>query len=161
CIAAGFYSFRILRLNEPRLLQQALVLALPLLVMIIVFLTLTTIKPAVGLNIGMHLALLFTTAMICHGEMAHDRPAAAQLTEFDLGMGVGGVLGGVFNALVAPVAFNSLAEYPLAMIAACLLLPPLLRPAAGKEGKGGLAVLGVFLLVGAVLIGLRLTDKDP
>ncbi|MGH7135152.1 MAG: spermidine synthase, partial [Pirellulales bacterium] len=36
---------------------------------------------------------------------------------------LGGVLGGMFNALVAPLVFRSLLEYPLAMSAACLFSP--------------------------------------
>ena len=35
----------------------------------------------------------------------------------------GGVLGGIFNALVAPLIFTSVIEYPLMMLLACLMLP--------------------------------------
>ena len=44
-------------------------------------------------------------------------------------MSAGGVLGGMFNALLAPVIFNTLAEYPLVLALACLALPRFL-PAA-------------------------------
>jgi hypothetical protein len=43
-------------------------------------------------------------------------------------MSLGGVLGGVFNALLAPVIFNSVTEYPLVMLLACLLLPSAAEP---------------------------------
>jgi tetratricopeptide (TPR) repeat protein len=71
----------------------------------------------------LHLATFFVTAMVCHGQLAADRPAAAHLTEFYLWMSLGGVLGGLFSALVAPVIFKSALEYPLMMAAACLLRP--------------------------------------
>jgi hypothetical protein len=45
------------------------------------------------------------------------------LTEFYLWIAVGGVLGGLFNALVAPLAFKKVVEYPLAIVLACLLRP--------------------------------------
>ena len=38
-------------------------------------------------------------------------------------MAAGGALGGVFNALLAPLLFDSFLEYPLAIVAACLLRP--------------------------------------
>jgi hypothetical protein len=58
--------------------------------------------------------------------VARDRPPARHLTEFYLWVSVGGVLGGVFNALIAPVAFDTVIEYPLMIIIACLFLPGLL-----------------------------------
>ena len=58
-----------------------------------------------------------------HGELAADRPAASQLTQFFAWVSVGGALGGVFNVIVAPLAFNSLTEYPIVLILACFLLP--------------------------------------
>jgi hypothetical protein len=61
--------------------------------------------------------------MVLHGELGRDRPPARHLTEFYLWVAVGGVLGGVFNALIAPVAFNTVVEYPLAIVLACLFVP--------------------------------------
>jgi spermidine synthase len=74
-----------------------------------------------------HLAVLFVAAMLAHGSLAAGRPGAAHLTEFYLLVSVGGVLGGVFNALLAPVMFNTVLEYPIALVLALLL-----RPAAQK-----------------------------
>ena len=76
-----------------------------------------------GLVMGLHLLFFFIASMACHGELAKDRPPARQLTTFYLWMSVGGVLGGMFNALLAPLIFQTAVEYPLAMILACTLLP--------------------------------------
>ncbi|HEV2947339.1 MAG TPA: fused MFS/spermidine synthase, partial [Gemmataceae bacterium] len=48
-----------------------------------------------------------------------------RLTEFYLWMAVGGALGSCFNALLAPVLFSWVVEYPLALSLAAFLLPPL------------------------------------
>jgi tetratricopeptide (TPR) repeat protein len=72
---------------------------------------------------SLHLAVFFVSVMVCHGQLAADRPAPARLTEFYLWMSLGGVLGGLLNALVAPLIFNSALEYPLMMVAACMLRP--------------------------------------
>jgi hypothetical protein len=74
---------------------------------------------------ALHFLAMFVAAMVCHGELARTRPTTRNLTGFYLCMSVGGVLGGVFNTVVAPLAFNSLVEYPLVMAGACLLLPQL------------------------------------
>lgn len=73
--------------------------------------------------IPLHLLTFFVTAMVCHGELAQSRPPTANLTEFYLWIAVGGVLGGLFNAVVAPLAFKKVVEYPLAIVLACLLRP--------------------------------------
>src|SRR4028118_1513692 len=65
----------------------------------------------------------FVVAMVRDGEVARNRPAARHLTEFYLWVAVGGVLGGIFNALIAPVAFDTVVEYPLAIVLACLFVP--------------------------------------
>lgn len=72
---------------------------------------------------GMHLATFFVAAWMCHGRLSASRPDPTHLTEFYLWIAVGGVVGGAFNALLAPVAFNTLIEYPLALVAACLMRP--------------------------------------
>ncbi len=73
------------------------------------------------LVMGLHLAVFFIATMVCHARLAADRPAPEHLTEFYLWMSLGGVLGGLFNTLLAPVLFNSVVEYPLALMAACWL----------------------------------------
>lgn len=75
------------------------------------------------LSFILHLGALFFAAVACHGLLADDRPETGRLTEFYLLMSLGGVLGGAFNALLVPMLFNSVAEYPLMLIAALLLLP--------------------------------------
>jgi SAM-dependent methyltransferase len=149
--------------RSPHLLHRAMVIALPLLVLLILFMMLSDhFKPdRIAYTIGLHLAVLFVTAMVCHGELAIDRPATKHLTEFFLWMSVGGVLGGLFNALVAPLVFHGIAEYPLAMMAACLLLPSL---GYDKESTLGLyadlIMAGLFVLTGATLIYLRVLDGN-
>ena len=70
-----------------------------------------------------HLLAFLSTALICHGRMAEDRPATIYLTDFYLWIAVGGVLGGLFNALIAPRIFDSVIEYPLIMAAAAFARP--------------------------------------
>ncbi|MEM9360499.1 MAG: fused MFS/spermidine synthase [Pseudomonadota bacterium] len=74
----------------------------------------------IPLVIAADLAALALAAIVCHGVMAETRPHARRLTEFYLIMSFGGVLGGAFNALVAPVVFNSAVEYPLILVLALL-----------------------------------------
>jgi SAM-dependent methyltransferase len=69
------------------------------------------------------LLTLFAVAVVCHGEVARSRPATRHLTEFYLWVAVGGVLGGAFNALLAPVIFSTVAELPIALVLAALLCP--------------------------------------
>ena len=65
----------------------------------------------------------FLVALVCHGELAADRPPARFLTEFYLCMSIGGVLGGIFNNLVAPVIFKSIIEYSLMLVLVLFLRP--------------------------------------
>lgn len=81
--------------------------------------------PGIVMLIFLCLMTLFIVAMTCHGELAKTRPAPSRLTEFYLLMSLGGVLGGLFNALVAPIFFGRVIEHEVALIVACLLLPTL------------------------------------
>ncbi len=78
---------------------------------------------SVWVLIGLHLAVFFFAALACHSQLAQDRPEAGHLTEFYWWMSLGGALGGAFNSLAAPLLFERVVEYPLAMVLACLLLP--------------------------------------
>jgi hypothetical protein len=65
---------------------------------------------------------LFFGALVCHRDLAADRPAPRHLTEFYLWLSAGGALGGVLNSIVAPLVFDSLAEVPLTLMALLLVL---------------------------------------
>jgi hypothetical protein len=96
----------------------------PLAIVIMLFLEMipTTRLGVTGL-IVLNMIGFFLTTLVCHGELAKDRPSTRHLTEFYLWMSFGGMVGGMFNALVAPVIFSTLAELPIAIFAACLLRP--------------------------------------
>ena len=84
----------------------------------------------IWLMVAIHLIALFVTSMVCHGAVANDRPETAHLTEFYLWVSVGGVVGGMFNAFLAPVLFPTLIEYPLVLVGGLLLLA---WPERGKQ----------------------------
>jgi hypothetical protein len=117
----------------PDLLHRAMVAVLPATLSLLVVATITDLSHPLWLLIPLHLLGFFATAMVLHGELARDRPPARRLTEFYLWVAVGGVLGGVFNALIAPVAFDTVIEYPLVMVLACLFLPRLRRSERRNE----------------------------
>ena len=51
------------------------------------------------------------------------RPPPRNLSVFYVTIALGGLLGGIWNALVAPLIFNRVVEYPLALVLACLAAP--------------------------------------
>jgi hypothetical protein len=111
---------------------RAMSYATPVLVLLLVFLIISGTSPSFEILLGLHLITFFAVGLTCHGELARQRPPARRLTNFYLWVSIGGVLGGVFNGLVAPIVFNDVYEYRLALVAACLFLP-LLRTKSEEE----------------------------
>ena len=133
--------------NERR--QRFVVLILPLVALVLSIALVLDAHDPLWLILPLHLAGFFVAALACHGELARNRPPARSLTEFYIWIAVGGALGGVFNALLAPVLFNSLLEYPLLIVLACLCLPK--RPGRFPAGPQTRWLdLGVPVLLGAV-----------
>jgi SAM-dependent methyltransferase len=99
------------------------------------------------------LLLLFIIAVALHAEMYRRRPEPAHLTAFYLAMAVGGVLGGVFCAILAPTLFDWAYEHPLLIVAAAFLLPqaPFIPWAADMPARlRWLLAIGVLILSFAV-----------
>jgi hypothetical protein len=94
---------------------------LPGVAIALVFLLLTDVKNPAWLLIGLHLLFFFVAALICHSRLANDRPSSHQLTDFYLCLSIGGVLGGLFNGLLAPILFRTVLEYPLVIVIACAM----------------------------------------
>lgn len=103
----------------------------PVMILLLVFsLTSGVIGNRVGLSLLLHLVTFFAAALMCHYELARDRPSPQYLTTYFLIMSLGGVLGGIFNSLLAPILFVQDYEYKLVLIVACLMVPRFL---AGED----------------------------
>jgi spermidine synthase len=72
---------------------------------------------------AIYLVVFFVTAMVCHGELVKLRPKVAYLTEYYWWIAAGGLLGSIFNVLIAPLIFTNFIEYPLILALACMLRP--------------------------------------
>jgi spermidine synthase len=82
----------------------------------------------------LHLVAFALTAFVCHARLAALAPPSVRLTEYYLVIAVGGFLGGAFNALAAPVLFDSLAEYPIGFCAAMIALAWAAGPTGASPG---------------------------
>jgi len=94
---------------------------LPRVLLPLMFVVLIGLPVPTWITIPLHIGAFTVLALLCHGELARNRPGVRHLTEFYLWLAAGGVLGGVFNTLIAPQLFTSVAEYPIAIAVACLL----------------------------------------
>ena len=93
----------------------------------VLFLSLAEVRYPILLVLLVHLAGFSVLAMLCHTRLAESRPEATHLTEYFAWISLGGVLGGAAAALIAPVVFSSILEYPLAIAAALFLRPQTLE----------------------------------
>ncbi|MGF1543868.1 MAG: fused MFS/spermidine synthase [Parvularculaceae bacterium] len=103
--------------------------------------------PTFLLMAATHFAVFFLVAQGCHARLAESRPEAARLTEFYLFVSLGGVLGGAFTALVAPLAFNDVHEYPLVLAASAFALVvarPTRRDVVGFAGLFAAICVGML-----------------
>ncbi len=96
--------------------------------------------PSLSLSVAapLYLAGLFVACMFCHGELARQKPDPRHLTRFYLMMSVGGALGAVLIAIVAPLTLNGYFELNISLVALALLLMLQLE---GKQLLIGIAVV--------------------
>jgi hypothetical protein len=95
--------------------------------------------------VPLHLLMFSAVAMLCHQRLASDRPDSTRLTEFYLCMSIGGVMGGLCNAILAPTLFTTIFEYPLMMFVASLF-----RETRSEDGARERSPLGLIMFGGTV-----------
>jgi len=122
-LALYLLSFIIVFARVENLIRRVMAALLPVSLTALIFVNYADVGIPKGIIFIVHLVNFFVTCMVCHGEIAASRPTTKHLTEFYLWISVGGVLGGIFNALIAPVTFNTILEYPLLLALGALLLP--------------------------------------
>jgi hypothetical protein len=164
-LALYLLSFIMVFSNRATLPHPVVMRWLPLAVLVVILALLSEATDPLALLIGIHLVGLFWISLACHGVLAAERPPASYLTVFYFVMALGGVLGGTFAALLAPLLFSSIVEYPLVLVLACLVpyrgdqriqvrdwfLPLLL---GGLTAGLALAVKGSDLLPGPARMGI-------
>jgi hypothetical protein len=107
--------------------------------------------------IPLHLLTFFLGAIACHGTLARGRPPVHDATAFYLAVAIGGLAGGVWNALVSPLIFKHIVEYPLAVILACLVAPGATALGVKRSLKDW---VGELVLPAAVLGAIVLATAD-
>jgi len=106
---------------------------------------------------------LFVCCMFCHGELARLKPAPEHLTSFYLMIALGGALGAIFVALIAPNIFSGYHELEVALGLCAVLVPimhyrdPTSRFYGGLKNPGWLVIVG---LVCAVIVSLFVTVRE-
>lgn len=76
---------------------------------------------------------LFVACMFCHGELAKHKPHPRYLTQFYLMVSVGGAVGGLFVALIAPRLFRTYLEMPIAVGLCAFLVTVVVWRKANQE----------------------------
>ncbi len=93
---------------------------------------------------GVMIGAVFLATLMAHRVLYEARPGAAHLTLFYVVMSVGGALGGLFNSILAPLAFDQFIELRLTVAMAALLF---LAP-----GRASLRALSLGLAVGVAAL---------
>lgn len=75
----------------------------------------------IEIQIAVYCTILFLACMVCHGEAARLKPHPRYLTGFYLMLSVGGALGGIFVAIIAPAIFNDFIEVHIGLAGVVLL----------------------------------------
>jgi hypothetical protein len=95
---------------------------------------------------------LFVCCMMCHGELARRRPAPQHLTMFYLMVSLGGAVGGIFVALVAPRVFRNYLELQVGLVA-CAILAVIVLWNAAPAGASTWVLRSAMVIAAGVLAG--------
>jgi len=120
--------------------------------------------PSLDLRVAapLYMVGMFVACMVCHGELARLKPDPAHLTRFYLMMSLGGALGAVLVAVVAPLVLRGYFELGIALVLLGALFALRVR---------GVAKWGVLAVLGATIVlvvrgghdytsGIRVMERD-
>ncbi len=119
-LATYLATFVVVFASKPPIAHARVVRVLPMAMVLVTFVVASGAADPAFIVVLLHLAGFFVAGLFCHGELAADRPEPARLAEFYVWMSVGGLLGGLAVAMVAPALFPRPIELPLAVVATVL-----------------------------------------
>jgi SAM-dependent methyltransferase len=121
----------------------------------------------IKIMIPFYAAGLFVCCMVCHGELARLKPHPSRLTSFYVMIALGGALGGVFVALIAPRVFSGFFELPLGLAACAFVVLAVMRGdpesdlgGAWKRPAPLVAAILACVLAGYVAFLIRERQRD-
>ncbi len=109
--------------------------------------------PAHAAGVVAAVVAFFLSAIVCHRELYLRRPAPYHLTEFYIWMSAGGVIGGIFAALVAPQIFATVLEFKLLLLVSLLCRPGVLLGLDVPVRASRIALTAALMLV--VFLGYK------
>ena len=120
--------------------------------------------PSLDLRVAapLYMVGMFVACMVCHGELARLKPDPAHLTRFYLMMSLGGALGAVLVAVIAPLVLRGYFELGIALVLLAGLFALRVR---GVAKWGVLAVLGATTVLvvrgaGDYTRSIRVMERD-
>jgi MFS family permease len=120
--------------------------------------------PSLDLRVAapLYMVGMFVACMVCHGELARLKPDPAHLTRFYLMMSLGGALGAVLVAVIAPLVLRGYFELGIALVLLGALFALRVR---GVAKWGALAVLGATIVLVVrggddYTRGIRVMERD-
>jgi hypothetical protein len=150
----------ILAFDHPRWYVRPLFVAL----LVVLLPAMAYYVPSLALKVAapVYLVGLFVACMFCHGELARLKPDPAHLTRFYLMMSLGGALGAVLVAIIAPIALRGYFELGIALVLLSLLFTIRLKGVAIWAGVAVTVATAVFVVRGAddYTIGVRVMERD-
>ncbi len=100
---------------------------------------------------------LFAVCMVCHGELVRIKPGTRHLTAYYGMIAAGSAVGALFVSLLAPVLFTGYWEYPVALMAAGLVVVVLTFVEGARFAYRGKSVRAwIVLCVPLAVLGLVL-----
>lgn len=155
-LAAFLGTFIITFRDKPLIPHAVLLNRQAMIVGLAIFATASVSAMSWNIAMAASLAAFMLVTLTCHRELYLHRPAASKLTEFYLLMSLGGVLGGIFSALIAPQIFTTVFEFPLLLAASLLMRPEILDQRLDRkawlQAAGWVALITIVLVSATALI---------
>jgi hypothetical protein len=150
----------ILAFDHPRWYVRPLFVAL----LLVLVPAMAYFVPSLNLRVAapLYLVGLFFTCMFCHGELARAKPDPAHFTRFYLMISLGGALGAVLVAIIAPLVLPGYFELGIVLLVLALVVAMRLQRPALWGGVAVAAATAVFIVQGmyGYVQGMRVMERD-